>query len=571
MNSQTKTLTALLLILAVAPFVAADSYQLWCVYDGDSINFGQLCIPGAPIITAPPNGYTAVCVHLLNNGKICHTSPNICNSLGLSCSPASNGSGQNHTIDIIPPNITIAAPMIGSNHTDRNVLLSLTANEQVDLHYEKTSKPGKWNKLCIGCSSFNQERSFDEGSNEIRIRAVDRAGNEAYRTLSFKVDSKTPKITSLYPNEGFVSGNFEIDFTEENPQSLVLHYGNTQTGFRTKTVNLADCMKSGANAHCTTSVNLADYNGEQIDAYASLTDVAGNTVQSKKSLLDIDNSAPIISSSNYQVNAKKVSFTFEIDEPYFEKVVYIDDSESSPKEKTLCSKLVNNICEKQVSFNTDGNHQVRVIVKDLAGNQAVKNFNFFTDSKKPKINYALPEKGFASGLFEVEFQEENPTELTLEYGNSALGFITAEISLEDDCTSANGKYFCSTQVDLSDYEGYEIDYEFVLTDKADQTVSASSSFLLVDITFPEFESLTYETLSSKKINVILEAREPNVASILYINMDESKPREKKLCSGLSAQGICEKKISINSGMNRIDVIVTDKAGNSAVQRLVIDN
>jgi hypothetical protein len=753
---ETKIILGICALILVLPFVAADSFELWCLKSGETVNLGALCNPAMEI----KHGPTILCMHLLDNGKICPAILNVCNGMGLTCS---NSTTSNTTIDTVPPVLQMSSPTNGSVHTSRNVLIELSVSEKATLSYQKASDPRRWTNLCEDCTRYSKERSFDEGPNEITIRAVDRAHNEAYYTVLFNVDSKDPKIKSFSPSEGFASGAFQIIFTENNPDALTLHYGNYETGFRERGFNLAtECAPSGSDTICATTVNVSDYDGQQIEAYVVLLDAAGNTIETKHSQLDIDYSDPLILNFSHVTDGKKVTFRLEIDEAYFSKVTYIDTSESNPKEKMLCSKLVNNVCEKQVNFNGEGVHNIQIIVRDLAGNEAIKNFTFssdsgkpkikeispisgfasglfeitfeeqnpasvileygniqtglrlkqinltkcnrageqyscsesinledydgqeisykfnvtdlsgqmeeksqsglsvdisfplikslnytingkdvyfsieveeqylkeisfidnldprprekklcnklvngfcekkasfridgnhdvvfkitdladhmtaqtitfFTDSQKPKITMVSPEQKFISGLFEVEFKEKNPTSLILEYGNSALGFETRELSLEDDCSSSVDEYYCSKEANLSKYEGYEISYEFTLTDKVSQTTSAGATELLVDTNFPEFNSLTYKLIGNKKANVVLDATEPNIEAITYANLDDAKPREKSFCSKLSAEGICEKKITVNPGINRIDFTIIDKAGNSAVQQLVIQN
>src|SRR3989338_1616631 len=48
--------------------------------------------------------------------------------------------------------------------------------------------------------------------------------------------------------------------------------------------------------------------------------------------------------------------------------------------------------------------------------------NFTVDTTKPKITKTEPARGFATGMFSVEYQEANPTEIWLNYGNDAVGF-----------------------------------------------------------------------------------------------------------------------------------------------------
>ena len=65
-KSRIKVFALTLLVLASLPFVAADSYQLWCVPAGESVNLPVLCNPAMP----PRQGPVNLCMHLQDNGKI---------------------------------------------------------------------------------------------------------------------------------------------------------------------------------------------------------------------------------------------------------------------------------------------------------------------------------------------------------------------------------------------------------------------------------------------------------------------------------------------------------------------
>ncbi|MBU0906570.1 MAG: hypothetical protein KKE05_00265, partial [Nanoarchaeota archaeon] len=416
------------------------------------------------------------------------------------------------------------------------------------------------------CTQYSRERSFDEGFNELTFRAKDRANNEAYFTVSFSIDSKDPKVRSLQPDKGFASGTFSVSFDEDNPDELILHYGNFDTGYRDHAFNLAaDCAPSTSDTECTTHVNLADYEGQQIEAYVTLTDLASNMDETNHVNLDVDNNPPIINSLDYAIQGKKATFTLNINEPYFSKAIYIDYSESNPREKNLCSRLVNDICEDTVSFNKEGIHDVTIIVRDKAGNEATQQVSFFTDSKKPKIRDILPDSGFASGIFEIEFEESNPESLTLEYGNLQTGFRTHEFNLAN-CLADQDNYFCSEQVNLADYDSQKIKYTFTLTDSASQSVAKSQENLAVDISYPIINSLNY-TIEGKNVYFIIYIQESYLDEVTYIDNSESRPKEKRLCNKL-VNGVCEKKIPFNKdGNHDVTITVKDKAGHVSAQSI----
>ncbi len=564
-KTETKLALGIFTLLLALPFVAADSYQLWCLYDGESVDFGQLCAPGRAVITAPNPGFNSVCVHLLDSGAICYTNPNICNGRGLSCSNST--AGGNATIDVTPPTLIISSPTDNEMFSTRNVLINLQASERVDITYQKASDPRRWTSLCSDCFSYNRERTFEEGINEITFRAVDRARNEAFYTVQFYVDSKKPRLKSFAPTSGFVSGDFTVRFQEDNPEVLTIHYGNLETGYREYRFNLeTECVKSSSETQCTTSLNLADYDGQRIEAYSTILDLGGNVDESTHYILDVDYSNPIITRLDYTVQGKKANFVIEVDEPYFSEVNYLDNSESNPKEKKLCTKLVNNICEKQITFNKDGAHEIVITVKDKAGNAAQQTINFFTDSNVPKINEVLPAKGFSSGVFEITFIEDNPTSLVLEYGNQQTGFRTKGFSLES-CSRNGNKYFCSESVNLNDYNGQNIEYKFTLTDGTGQSAQKQQTGIGVDISYPIISSLEYD-VSGKYVYFTIRVEEDYLSEISLIDNSDPRPKEIRLCNRV-VNGICEKKISFSrDGGHDVTLKVTDLAGHVTAQEVV---
>ena len=101
-------------------------------------------------------------------------------------------------------------------------------------------------------------------------------------------------------------------------------------------------------------------------------------------------------------------------------------------------------------------------IVDVVGNTAYENISFFIDSKKPRIYKTEPRSGFANGDFYVQFMEENPSLLNINYGNFITGFRNANVDL-NTCVQDRTKTNCNINVDLDDYDGQEIDYFFKVT------------------------------------------------------------------------------------------------------------
>jgi len=417
-------------------------------------------------------------------------------------------------------------------------------------------------EICEKTVSFNKD-----GDHDVTITVKDEAGNTATAALQFFTDSKDPRIRDTEPSRGFASGLFEIEFEEQNPETLVLNYGNDGTGMRAHSFDLLQCSVDEDEYYCSEQLDLSDFDGEEIEYSFVLTDRVGQTDEDGEDDLAVDISYPIINEIDYYIDGKNVYFTIDVTEPYLDEITYIDYADDRPRERRLCSRLTDGACEKRVSFK-DGDHDVTITVKDEAGHSTAQPIQFFTDSKDPKIKDIEPSRDFASGLFEIEFEEQNPEHVEIEYGNFDMGFIDYELDISEDCTQTDDdEYVCSRVFDLSAYDGYEIEYSFLVTDRVGQTDEDSEDDLPVDTTFPVIESIDYE-LDDSRAEIFLEATELNLDKITYLNNDDSRPREKTFCSRLT-DGECVKRISLNEGPNNLEFYVLDEAGNSIVESLFI--
>ncbi|MCA9485478.1 MAG: hypothetical protein KC506_01385, partial [Nanoarchaeota archaeon] len=561
-NKKTITTLALFAVLLALPFVVADSYELYCLGPGEQIDFGSLCNPAMDARTGPGN----YCVHNLDSGSICPASPNVCNSLGLGCSESNEGT----SLDITPPVLTINSPFEGEIYSDRGIELDLDVDEIADIDYQDKSDTSRWKQVCTRCSSYSRERSFEEGLNDLTFRVRDVAGNTAFFDISFRIDSKAPRIRSVSPTSGFTSGLFEIEFEELSPTSLIINYGNDETGFHTHSVDLDSECVVDRNTLCTTQIDLSSYNGEQIEYYVELTDVAGSTDMSSTNFLEVDHSNPSISSLETLKDGRYVTFILEVNEPFFSEAAYFENVGNNPREKKICSRLdSNNQCEKRVSF-PDGNHEVDIIVRDQAGNEEIQTLQFLIDSKGPKIRDISPEgRGFASGLFEVWFDETAPTSVVLTYGNEETGMRTKDLNINSDCSVQNeDEYFCSTQVSLNDYDGQEIEYMFKVMDVAENMDEDGGDQLKVDISHPIFNSVDY-TINGRYVTFILDVTESNLDEITYFDHSDSNARERRLCSSLDSNNQCEKRVSFKDGTHVIDLVAKDESGLLTAQSVEI--
>lgn len=185
--------------------------------------------------------------------------------------------------------------------------------------------------------------------------------------------------------------------------------------------------------------------------------------------------------------------------------------------------------------------------------------NFTVDSKDPKIKKTLPKKGFANGWFEVDFDEANPTSVTLYYAQEKK-----DIDL-GTCSQKKDMYSCITNVDLSAYEGTEIKYWFEVKDIADHFDLSKETTLMVDLTDPVVnnpDSFFYYENGTNKVYFHMDITEVNFEEISYSYIDsKGNFRNGKICTKLK-DGVCDKKLSFDDGIYALTVYVSDQAGNS---------
>src|SRR3989344_446712 len=97
--------------------------------------------------------------------------------------------------DLDPPNLTINSPLNDEVYNSRSVLFDLKSDEPSSFYYiDNINGRGRWSRLSSNRQDYKRELSFNDGLNDITIKAADRHGNFINITRKFYVDSKKPKI-----------------------------------------------------------------------------------------------------------------------------------------------------------------------------------------------------------------------------------------------------------------------------------------------------------------------------------------------------------------------------------------
>lgn len=361
-------LVIFVLVIATINLISAFNWQ--CFVDRENINFcgnipDRVC--DKSVCKYCMNGYDNVnkCFH--------YGGWNACNSAPPECI-FSGGSGGSGVIDTQPPVINLTSPINNTIYIKRVILFSISTNEMSDIYYtDMINGRGRWIKICTNCKTNSGNRNFNEGINKIKIRAKDKKGNEAFKEVTFFIDTKVPKIHKIIPKQDFATGNFSVQYSEDNLKKINLTYGNTLKGW--KSLILTGCL-SGKKVWCNANnINLSNYSGQEIQYYFNVGDNAGNKVISRIAMLKVDTVAPKINSFTNSSAGNKIIFKFNIQETNFDKIEYTDNFNGKFVKKILCSSLKDGICEKGVTFSS-GNHNLIFKVTDEAGNFATKVFNF---------------------------------------------------------------------------------------------------------------------------------------------------------------------------------------------------
>lgn len=301
--------------------------------------------------------------------------PGNCNSMG-GCSVL----GGNSTVDSEAPILTITSPVNDNVYKSKQVPFDISANEQFTFYWKDNTvaTSNMWRRVAAGLTHYTMGLNFKEGLNDITIRAMDRSGNIKESVVKFYIDSKKPTIKKTSPVKGFSSGLFEVQFSEENPSSVILHYGNDAVGLRELPVNLETCNSVKGVYNCSLTVNVNDYNNKDLKYWFSVKDMGNNVVLSKVLTLGVDTSAPVINNPQSMINVTKtnVYFNLSVSEQNFAGAYYLVTSDPRAKWKAICTKLKDGSCTKKDTFSKKGNYEVEIKVVDKAGNENFQSASF---------------------------------------------------------------------------------------------------------------------------------------------------------------------------------------------------
>jgi len=542
--------------------VMNDIYDFNCVEDAFIIDYisANIQIPNIPNGTFYCSDKDLLAMDLNSRNEIV---------LNFESHPALWPGKYNFSIDLYYPeefqqeNLIkfVYVPQEDKIYDDDRIEIQASSDFECDWYVmDMNDRRPKFKRMCRDEKFCSKKLSFDEGENSIVIKAVDELGNSAEVEKSFRVDSKKPKIYKTYPKRGFANGVFEIEFKEENPETLVLHYGGKEKEINVKAC--ANCRKKGKKTFCSVEVDVSEFDGKRIPYWFVLEDVAGSKDESKKIYLNIVAFAPEISCSSpidnkvYGSKRQYIRCLSDKDVDWY----YKDLNDRRPKFKRMCKD--EKICKKRVGFNEGFNDiLLRGETAELFNEERIQ---FRVDSKDPRISKTKPRRGFSDGNFYIEFKEENPKKLSFYYGNSVRN---KNVDIDKNCKEKRGKYSCSVWVNLSDFDNKKIWYWFELIDIAGNKDESKKRKVDVDMTNPVLNNPdSFFELDGKYIYFDISITEKNFDKAVLSYEYKGRTKEKRLCSRLR-HGKCEKKIRIKDSYKDLKVVIRDEAGNAISERV----
>lgn len=472
-----------------------------------------------------------------------------------------------------PPQIGLFFPQRDAIYDSKNVLVEFSLDEIANVYLSDLSKSRiYWKKICSNCNpaeiAFSKELKFNEGENQLGVKAVGEDKKESMRKTNFFIDSIPPKIYKTYPQKDWASGEFKVELTEENLKKVILNYGNENLGFNEIELNIKEDCIFEKRTICKTNLDLDEYDGETISYFFKLVDIANKTTFSKTISFDVDTLSPFLLNEDFfEVDSKYVYFNLEIGEENFDEVTYsYVDEKGKLREKRICTRLKNGFCEKKILFK-EGVHELILKIKDKSENVFEEEISFFIDSKDPKINRVTSNRGLTNGIFSVEFIEEDPSSLTFYYLNKTKSRI---VNIERECFLNKNKYSCIVPVDLGEYNGEEIDYFFELKDTIGNIEESKRFYAIVDDKSPQILNQDIYSIDSRKVSLNLEIDEENFKEVTYFYLNSrGKEIEKKICSRLNGN-LCQKTSIFSIGEHNLNLKIKDKAGNTFEKPIIFE-
>jgi len=261
------------------------------------------------------------------------------------------------------PVLTVTSPVEGAYLDSKTVTVDASSDQNVSFNlFRNVLRSRRSVELCDNVMTCMDTFRAREGSNTVRVKVLNTDGESDSEDISFIVDTRAPRISRTEPrNNEWVNAQslFTVNYREDNLDSVRLVYNGT---IEPKT----DCT-SGRKKTCSIMPNLTSFDGKDLLYHFQLFDKAGNNATSQVRIVHVDTTLPVISNVSTSVDRRRVTFTVEVEEENFDKILMRDNNARRPRWTRLCSRLNVGVCTKTKTFRT-GTHNIDLMLLDEAGN-----------------------------------------------------------------------------------------------------------------------------------------------------------------------------------------------------------
>jgi len=261
------------------------------------------------------------------------------------------------------PVLTVTSPVEGAYLDSKTVTVDASSDQNVSFNlFRNVLRSRRSVELCDNVMTCMDTFRAREGSNTVRVKVLNTDGESDSEDISFIVDTRAPRISRTSPrHNAWVNENtsFLVNYREDNLASVKLVYDSLET------INMT--CTSGNRQTCRIDPNLTTLNGQDILYHFELFDEAGNNATSQVRTVHVDTTLPVIASSLATVNRRRVTFTIEVEEENFDKILIRDNNARRPRWARLCSRLSVGVCTKTKTFSR-GTHNIDLMLLDKAGN-----------------------------------------------------------------------------------------------------------------------------------------------------------------------------------------------------------
>lgn len=271
--------------------------------------------------------------------------------------------------------LNVASPIEGITN-GRRIPFILQTDIMVDnlTYMDNSEDRPKWITLCKDCNEYGISRvrtkSFRDGEHNLTIKASENGTSVEVNRWVF-IDSKDPRIKKTNPGRGkYTNSTFEVQWEELNMKNIILYNQGNQGG---GAISRTDCPYNSEKRiqSCLFEVDLTPHNGQEIEYWFSIIDIAGNNATSRAYTVNVDTVSPVLSKLDYEIVGRKVYFDIDVSEEV--RLEYMDTLSSIPSWRTLCTRCNSYDGYKYFDY---GSNNILVRARDEAENSDVEELNF---------------------------------------------------------------------------------------------------------------------------------------------------------------------------------------------------